>query len=485
MTATPVAIHPQRWDLDGAPPQYATLRNPDRGTYGPEVCQVMRRLGFDPMPWQRYVADVAYEHDETGKLVYRDVVLIVPRQAGKTALVLGAQVHRATKMRKRLKQRQKSIYTAQKHEDARQKLLEDHLPLIEDSAYARFVDPIRKNGAEGLVWSNKSVHHVVAPTAKAGHGGSIDLAQIDEAFSLVSDEVEQGVKPTQITRKSPQFWVVSAAGNQKSTYLRGKLDIGRENVRAGTDRGICYFEWSNDERDRDPADPATWEAVHPAIGYTIEAQDIGSDFRAMKLDEFCRAYLAMWPTSTKPRIVAEPAWAACADVLSECLDPVQFAIDVSPDRSMAAISAAGRRADGALHIEVVRHENDADWVVAAAVDLLGRHRRSKLAVDTIGAAASLLPDLERHKVPVRLLTTNDAARSMGLLLDKIKAGEVRHRDQVSLNAALASADRRKIGDKWAWARGEADITPLVSATLALWCLETAPEPKKFKMGLAV
>lgn len=65
------------WDLPGAPPQYATPRNPDRDTYGPEVCAVMRRLGFDPMPWQQHVLDVAFEHED-GKLCYREIDEVVP-----------------------------------------------------------------------------------------------------------------------------------------------------------------------------------------------------------------------------------------------------------------------------------------------------------------------------------------------------------------------------------------------------------------------
>ena len=72
-----------------------------------------------------------------------------------------------------------------------------------------------------------------------------------------------------------------------------------------------------------------------------------------------------------------------------------------------------------------------------------------------------------------------------MFLDQVAEGRLRHRDQVSLNVALGSAGRRRIGDKWAWARGDSDITALVSATLALWSMETTIEPKKFKMGLAV
>ena len=472
------------WDRRGAAPQWSTRRNPDRGSYGPEVCEVMRRLGFKPMPWQEHVLDVAFEHDGDGRMVYREVIEVVPRQAGKTAALLGVQVHRAVDMTKRLG-RQRAIYTAQRHQDARDKLLEEHVPVISGSPYGRHMVAIRRNGSEGVSWANGSDLRVAAPTRKAGHGGSLDLVQIDEAFALETDDVEQGVKPTMITRRSPQMWVVSAAGNSRSTYLRDKVDVGREYARLGVDDGVAYFEWSADGLDVDFDDPKVWASVHPGVGFTADVHALKADHRSMKPEEFRRAYLAVWPTSVKPRIVGEEKWAACADAQSQCGDPVHFAVDVSPSRDMAAVSAAGRRADGCTHIEVVRHDHGTGWVVDEIQRLLGRHTGSTISVDTVGSAASLLPELDRRHVPVRLLTTSDVARSMGLLLDQITQGRLRHIDQLELNTALGSADKRQIGDKWAWARRDADITPLVSATLALWSLETIIEPKKYKMGLAM
>ena len=41
-----------------------------------------------------------------------------------------------------------------------------------------------------------------------------------------------------------------------------------------------------------------------------------------------------------------------------------------------------------------------------------------------------------------------------------------------LDDAVAAVGRRKIGDRWAFSRtGEADISPLVAASLAVWAVE--------------
>lgn len=482
------------WDLPGAAPQYATRRNPDRPTLGHQVGNIMRKLGLPPMPWQQYALDVAYEYEHVPnpfgdgtlpRLCYREIVEVVPRQAGKTAKVLGAQVHRATTMARILGRPQASLYTAQKHTDARAKLLEDHWPIIEASPYGRFATALRTTAYEGIAWSNRSQHHIAAPTRKAGHGASLDLVQIDEAFALETDDVEQGVKPTQITRWSPQTYVISAAGNYRSTYLRSKIDVGRELTRQGIDTGIAYFEWSADGLDIDLDDPRTWALVHPGVGFTIDLDALAADHRSMKPEEFRRAYLAVWPGRRRPRVIGEAAWDAAADPSSTCADPVQFAIDVAPSRSMAAIAVAGNRPDGRWHVEVLEHREGTEWVVARCDELRRRHPKSSITVDTVGPAASLLPAFERRRVPVRLLSTTDVARSMGLFLDAVAEGRLAHLDQPTLNVALANADKRRIGDRWAWARGDGDITPIVAATFALWALETAPVPVRFKMGVAV
>src|SRR5690349_2860708 len=112
------------------PPRYGTPRRLDRPTLGPKVAEVARLLGMPLMPWQQHVVDVALEVDPgTGLLAYREVDLTVPRQSGKTSLILGVMVHRALGFG----QRQKIVYTAQTRNDARKKWEDDHLTVLDAS----------------------------------------------------------------------------------------------------------------------------------------------------------------------------------------------------------------------------------------------------------------------------------------------------------------------------------------------------------------
>ncbi len=52
------------------------------------------------MPWQRAAADVGCEIDpDTGGPAYREVIITVPRQQGKTTLFVSWQINRCTSPR--------------------------------------------------------------------------------------------------------------------------------------------------------------------------------------------------------------------------------------------------------------------------------------------------------------------------------------------------------------------------------------------------
>jgi hypothetical protein len=104
----------------GVPARWATRRT-RRASFGRKVAEVASALGLELLPWQRQVVDVALEHVR-GQLVYRDVVVSVPRQAGKSVLLLTVIVHRL------LASHCAAVYGAQSRLEARQKMLLDWWP---------------------------------------------------------------------------------------------------------------------------------------------------------------------------------------------------------------------------------------------------------------------------------------------------------------------------------------------------------------------
>ena len=116
-------------------PRFGTERNPARATLGGKVAKVATALGTPFMPWQRHVADVACEIDPvTGFFFYREIRLLVPRQQGKTTLLLAKATHRMLSA-----PRMRLVYTAQTRNMARRRLEEDFYTPIADSALSYFL----------------------------------------------------------------------------------------------------------------------------------------------------------------------------------------------------------------------------------------------------------------------------------------------------------------------------------------------------------
>jgi hypothetical protein len=418
------------------------------------------------MPWQRQVADVALEVDpHTGRLAYREVVVTTPRQQGKTRLELAVLVHRA-----RTWPGSRMLYAAQDRIHARAKWEDDHLAALRRSPFAGEFKPRFQRGDEAIRWHNGSWHGITAPGEKAGHSDVLDVAVVDEAWARVAG-LEQGLSPTMITRPQPQLWVVSTAGTVRSAYLRGKVDRGRQQARRG--RGaVAYFEWAAPEG-ADPADPKTWRAAMPALGRTISIAAVRAEFDRLELADFCRAYLNWWPSAIPSDwlVITEPRWRAVADAKSEAVDPVAFAADVTPERSAAAIAVASGRLDGLGHGEVVDHRPGIGWVVPRLLELVHRWQPCAVAIDPTGPAGSLIVPLEAAEVEVVKPSERQAAHAAADLYDAVTETTVRVVPRPALDAAVAGARQRPLGDGWAWARRRdvpVDICPLVALTLARW-----------------
>jgi phage terminase large subunit-like protein len=428
------------------------------------------------MPWQADVLDTALEIDpDTGQLAYREVVLTVPRQSGKTTLQLAVMVHRALGFGGP----QNIVYTAQDRNHALLKWSDEHVPTLQSSPLSKLFTVRKRTGAEAVMWANGSRHSITAPTENAGHSQTLDLAMVDEAWARNDDKLEQGLSPTMITRKSAQIWIVSTAGTASSVWLRSKVDAGRL---APQGRRTAYFEWSADP-ESDPADPAVWRTCMPALGYTITEDTIRAEYDRLDRDAFLRSYLNLWPDEMPTAewlVISEAEWDACLDPHSQPVGRVALALDVTPDRQWASIAAAGRRADGLTHLELIEHRSGTGWIVERLTGLIEKWSPFCVVVDAGSAAGSLIPELEAAGVTITRPTVREVAGAAGALFDATRPETlgVRHLGQVPLTRAVAGAAQRPLADSWTWnRRGSAVvISPLVACSLASWGLVAHGRP---------
>ena len=329
----------------------------------------------------------------------------------------------------------------------------------------------RQRGEKAIRWTNGSRWGITAPSESPGNSQTLDLGFVDEAWARVDNKLETGLSPMMITRPEPQLWVVSTAGTAASTWLRGKVDAGREQPDG---RGTAYFEWSA-SADADPADPATWWDCIPSLGYTVTEDAIRAERDRLYPDAFARSYLNQWPDEQPAAgwaVITAEDWLALADPNSRLVGRVAFAVDVSPDRAWSSIAAAGRRADGRGHVELAEHRPGTGWVVERLAELVQRHNPVSVVVDPGSAAGALIPVLDAAGIEVVKPTAREVAAAAGALYDATRpdADTIRHLSQIPLNAAVAGAVRRPVGDAWTWNRRGSNvcITPLVACSLAAW-----------------
>jgi phage terminase large subunit-like protein len=414
----------------------------------------------------------------TGRLAYSEFGLMVPRQSGKSTLLLAKAVHRALAPGF-FGKHQRIIYTAQTRKDARRKFEIDYaVELAASRAFGQRVHYVRGNGDEHLQFVNGSRFEIEASTEKAGHGGTIDEAYIDEAFAQIDNRLEQAFRPAMITRTNKQLgWVSTAGWLDGSPFLQAKSRRGREVALAGVREGMAYFEWSAPD-DADPEDRSLWPTYMPALGHTITEQAIAAELLSMDRNGFRRAYMNQWvPKSTEeaPSIGGD-LWATGRDDASCFEGQPSLAVDVTMDRQISFVSMAGTRPDGKMHLQVLAQLPGTEHVVAEIAALRSSRPSVSVTLDPASAAGALIPDLQRAGVPLVLVTGTEVASACGAFYDGFLQGRVRYVEHEALTAAVANAVLRasaRGASRWYPIGDGPSVSPLYSVTLAAHGLATA------------
>lgn len=436
-------------------PKYATRRRPERPTFGPRLAKIAELLGQPLMPWQRLVADVGGEYDpDTGIPYYREVDFTVPRQSGKTTVSLVWQIDRCVNWGRP----QRSVFTAQDGQSAKEKWRDELFPLIESSPLRPLVRRITVGAADtAITWKTDSIIRVGSTSTAAGHGKTLHHAVLDEIWHDTDDRREQGLRPAMVTVPEAQLLVCSTAGTQASTVYNRKIAAGRRAVIEDSGQGVAYFEWSAPDG-WDPADEESWWSFMPALGHTITPEVIRVERASMEPGEFRRAYGNV-PTAGADVVIPESVWRRVS--VDDCApDPdgkLRFGLDVAEDRGSAAIVAT----DG-YAFELLEHRSGLGWVVERCNEIT-RGWGGRVAVD-FGGPAGVLADQLDH---CDRLQGREVIQACGAMYDAIVESRVRFRSDADFDAAVETAVRKPVGDNWVWSRkASAKVIPLMAATLA-------------------
>jgi phage terminase large subunit-like protein len=444
---------------------------PAVGSAGAEAVDLAASAGLVLDPWEALVLEHTLgERDRKGKKWSAfEIGVVVPRQNGKGSILEARELAGLFLFGERLILHSAHQFKTCVEHFRRVMSLIESTPDLERKVRRIYT----ASGAESIELVSGQRLRFVARSGGSARGFTGDLVVLDEAFELSADMMG-ALLPTLSARPNPQVWYTSSAplAEAKSDVLRKVCKRGR----AGTSPRLAYLEWCAD-RSQASDDREAWAAANPALGIRIEAEFIEAELGALEDEQFRRERLGIWYEDETPSVIDADTWRSLADPKSNALDPVAFAIDVTPERSYSAIAAAGWRSDGRLHGEIVDHRAGTGWLVDRVVELAAKHKPHRVTLDAGAAAGALLVPLAEAKVDVEPVTTRELVQACGAFHDDATNDRFRHIDQPDLNAALFGAATRPVGDAWAWNRktSDVDISPLVAVTLARWAASQRPQ----------
>lgn len=471
--------------------QRPRVRVAPKGRYrddGADAAFLSAAYGLAPDEWQLLVLnDWLARAGRNGKFASLTCGLSVPRQNGKNAILEMRELFGMVQLG------EKFLHTAHEVKTARKAFLR-LASFFENGRVwpemAELVKDIRRtNGQEAIVLRNGGSVEFVARSKGSGRGFTVDVLVCDEAQELSDDSLEALMPTTSAAPLGNPQWIFT--GTPPGPSANGEVFTRtRDDALSGKSSRLAWHEWSCDGQ-VDLDDPLQAASANPSLGGRLQWDVVSGERARFSDDGFARERLGMWDSEVSRRVISADSWAVCAAPnLVDDGGVVAVALDVSPDRSTATIAAAGWSVDGLPFVDVVEsRRGDADWGIGKFVQLCSRHQVRAVVVDGMSAASTLIDPLRRAGVTVTVTNARQMAAACGGFFDAVMDGRLRHLDQPPLNAALSVARKRVIGDGgWGWSRkdSQSDITPVTSATLALWGLtsDEVEERPKVRSGKA-
>lgn len=433
-------------------------------TAGQEVADLAASCGLVLDDWQRWVVDGMLSEKSDGRWAASTALLIVPRQSGKNSVLEAVELAALFLFGdKRIIHTAHLASTAADHM-RRMVALISASPELEGLCTFYFA-----NGKEAIVRNDTGARlEFITRGRKTIRGGSPQRVIFDEALYLTDEQI-QAILPSLSAQSmnvegAPQMIYTSSAPLPESDVLHRVRDA----CISGSLQNAFFAEWGC-EPGADPQDRDNWYAANPGLGIRISEQWIAeNELPILSPEAFAIERLGVVNSSQLvSKVLDWNDWLAAVNPGSSA--PSGFpALAVGPGMSWAALGFAGRRVDGLIHVEVVRHEPGCAWVVEACKNATADTGRP-LVVDAKSPTAGVVAQLREAGVPLLELSGSEFVQSCAALQADVLNGRIRHLDQPSLNAAVTGADIRPVGEAWAFSArvSTVDITPLLAVTLAL------------------
>lgn len=415
-------------------------------------------------------------HERAGQLRYRQVVVSLARQNGKTeiAAVLGlfGLLRGAGQL---------VIGIASSVEQARLVYDRTLLAILRTTLRKRFR---ALTDTRGIRANDGGKYEIKAAKSAALQGLPLDLGVVDELHLLKTALWTDLVNGT---GGRPDCFVVgiTTAGDDDSALLKHLYEIGHKAAAGDPEHErFGFFLWEAPES-RVPTDDSELleylAAANPALACgRSDAQAILSDVRGMPDADVIRYRLNRF-TSAKTVFISNDEWARCvrssADKFPEQGHPV-FAIDRTPDWGYATITATTKDTDGVTWTEVVRSfvKPTLEGLANACVQL-SRWSPTIYAMDGY-ALKELGAELKKRGLPVMVASQGEVIGASVMFFSKVKQRKIRHAGDPILSLQIPRTVRKNVGESFRISRKDSsvEIDGVMSTVLGVFAAETQLAP---------
>ena len=468
-----------------AAPPAVVCEPPGRaGSYGDDVAEIAENIGRPLVPEQLLAVDVLTAHDRRGRFLSVEAGIEVARQNGKTGAVILPIILWSC-----LTDPDEYVWSAHMADTTSKAFFElvgrddgDESALMRQYPWLgrRIRSVQRTHGNEGVQFSNGATLGFRCRSTGRGRGLSGTGLVIDE--TLVFDaEQAASLLPVLATRSlhgNARVYYGSSSAARSSEYLRSL----RRRAVAG-DPTLTYIGWWARGSWADPGcesegclhevgvpgcsldDESRWAEANPLLGRFTSVDYLRGMRKQMLPLQFGREFMG-WQEDGSDALDAE-RWDALTDPQSTPLpSPLALSLEVAPKGASAAVLAAGIRADGLVHVEVVAHAPGTSWLAElllakqAAHDVPIHYRAGRTHT------RSVVPGLEAAGVRLEPMSLADYAAGCGGMDELMESGGIRHRGDPRLKDGLGRVVR-KLGPDGTWVMTWSGTTGDASTAMAL------------------
>lgn len=446
--------------------------------------------GIELDRWQAWLIDRVLErypddwHDPTkaGRLRYRQVVISLPRQNGKSVIgailaLYGLLMH----------EQGPAVVSVASTADQARIVYNRVLFVIQSSTQLsrRFSKMTETRGIHTK--DGAGTYQAKASKGDALQGIPVSLAIPDE-LHITKPAIWQSLVNGILTRKDGLIVGITTAGDEDSALLKQLYTTGEKAVKEAAEQPadrrqlerFGFFVWQAPEARVPEDDDALAEALlasNPALFEgRVDLSNVISDVRATPDPDVIRYRFNLFVASSAAFIPVERWQRNRVEEWPAAAGRPTFAIDRTPDWGYAAITAAVK-VDGVTYAEVVASiVRPSIEQLAAVCEQLMAFEPNTFILDGY-SLRDLGSELKLRGMPVHVSTQSDMMTASSLTYAKIMQAKLKHTGDELLVRQIGRTVRKNVGEGFRISRKDSsvEIDAVISMALAVFGAETQRE----------